>query len=150
LGFSIIWSRFIFCLKQYYGAAISFMSADIFFSFRAFEPLWSYICHGKRYVAIRLNLSLGSKQKGLRKWPKQIYFLYPYISLKILLSLGLRYLLTNCPSLRYLQIQGILGISAQFLKDTKTEFPHVEVDFFYAQRSRRNRGRNSDNAWNCC
>ena len=58
--------------------------------------------------------------------------------------IGLRYVLTNCPNLRYLQIQGILGISAKFLEDTKTGFPHVEVDYFQKQHARRNRGRKSD------
>jgi hypothetical protein len=57
--------------------------------------------------------------------------------------LGLRYLLANCPSLRYLQIQGILGISGQFLEETKGGFPHVEVDYFQKQHARRNRGNRS-------
>lgn len=57
---------------------------------------------------------------------------------------GLQYLLSHCPSLRYLQIQGILGISAHFLQQTKTNYPHVEVDYFQKQHARRNRGRTSD------
>ena len=56
---------------------------------------------------------------------------------------GLRYLLANCPKLRYLQIQGILGISAQFLQDTKAGFPQVDVDYFQKQHARRNRGKKS-------